>query len=73
LMSPLQSVDIATKEESKGAIERSDVVAIPAAAVIAEAVVAFVIADAVLEKFGGDSLREIRRNLDGYLEQVRTF
>jgi chorismate synthase len=73
LMSPLQSVDIATKEESKGAIERSDVVAIPAAAVIAEAVVAFVIADAVLEKFGGDSLREVQRNLDGYREQVRSF
>lgn len=73
LMSPLQSVDIATKEESKGAIERSDVMAIPAAAVIAEAVVAFVLADAFLEKFGGDSLLEIRRNFDGYLEYVRSF
>ena len=73
LMSPLHSVDIDTKNEAKAAIERSDVVAIPAAAVIAESVVAFVIADAFLEKFGGDSLAEIRRNLDGYLEHVRSF
>jgi chorismate synthase len=73
LMSPLHSVDIDTKDEAKAAIERSDVVAIPAAAVIAESVVAFVIADAFLEKFGGDSLAEIRRNLDGYLEHVRSF
>jgi chorismate synthase len=73
LMSPLHSVDIATKDEAKAAIERSDVVAIPAAAVIAEAVVAFVIADAFVEKFGGDSLAEIRRNFDGYLEHVRSF
>jgi chorismate synthase len=72
LMSPLASVDIATKEESKGAIERSDVVAVPAAAVIAETVVAWVLADAFLEKFGGDSLGEIRRNYDGYLAQVRS-
>jgi chorismate synthase len=73
LMSPLHSVDIETKDEAKAAIERSDVVAIPAAAVIAEAVVAIVVAEAFLEKFGGDSLAEIRRNLDGYLEQVRSF
>ncbi len=73
LMSPLHSVDLETKDEAKAAIERSDVVAIPAAAVIAEAVVAFVVADAFLEKFGGDSLAEIRRNLDGYLEHVRSF
>ena len=73
LMSPLHSVDIDTKDEAKAAIERSDVVAVPAAAVIAEAVVAFVVADAFLEKFGGDSLVEIRRNLDGYLEQVERF
>jgi len=72
LMKPLSSVDLLTKQETKGNIERSDVMAIPAAAVIAEAVVAFVLADAVLEKFGGDSLREIRRNRDGYLEQVRS-
>jgi chorismate synthase len=73
LMSPLASVDLDTKDEAKAAIERSDVVAIPAAAVIAESVVAFVLADAFVEKFGGDSLVEMRRNLDGYLEQVRSF
>lgn len=71
LMKPLSSVDLLTKEETKGNIERSDVMAIPAAAVIAESVVAFEIARAVLEKLGGDSLREIERNLAGYLEQVR--
>src|SRR5262249_42745199 len=73
LMSPLQSVDLETKDDARAAIERSDVVAIPAAAVIAEAVVAFVVAEAFLEKFGGDSLVEIRRNFDGYQEQVRSF
>ncbi len=73
LMSPLHSVDIETKGEAKAAIERSDVVAIPAASVIAEAVVALVIADAFVEKFGGDSLSEMRRNLDGYLAHVRSF
>ena len=73
LMSPLHSVDLETKDEAKAAIERSDVVAVPAAAVIAEAVVAWVVAEAFLEKFGGDSLVEICRNLDGYLEHVRSF
>jgi chorismate synthase len=73
LMSPLHSVDMRSKAEAKGAIERSDVCAIPAAAVIAEAVVAFVVADVFLEKFGGDSLLEIRRNYDGYLEQIKSF
>jgi len=71
LMKPLASVDLHTKEETKGNIERSDVMAIPAAAVIAEAVVAFDLARSFLEKFGGDSLREIQRNHAGYLEQVR--
>jgi len=73
LMKPLHSVDIGTKAEAKGAIERSDVCAIPAAAVIAEAVVAFVIAEAFLEKFGGDSLKEISRNYQGYLQQISQF
>ncbi len=73
LMKPLHSVDIGTKEEAKGAIERSDVCAIPAAAVIAEAVVAFVVADVFLEKFGGDSLKEVRRNYEGYLQQISQF
>jgi chorismate synthase len=73
LMQPLHSVDIKTKAEALGTIERSDVCAIPAAAVIAEAVVAFELANAFLEKFGGDSLAEIKRNYQGYLEQVRAF
>ena len=73
LMQPLRSVDIRTKAEAVGTIERSDVCAIPAAAVIAEAVVAFVVADAFVEKFGGDSLTEIRRNYLGYLEQVKAY
>jgi chorismate synthase len=73
LMSPLHSVDLRSKTESLATIERSDVCAIPAAAVIAENVVAFEIARAFLEKFGGDSLTEIRRNFDGYLEQVRSY
>ncbi len=73
LMKPLHSVDIGTKADAKGAIERSDVCAIPAAAVIAEAVVAFVVADVFLEKFGGDSLKEIRRNYEGYLQQIAQF
>ena len=73
LMQPLKSVDIRTKEEAEGTIERSDVCAIPAAAVIAESVVAFELANAFLEKFGGDSLAEITRNYQGYLEQVRNF
>ena len=72
LMKPLASVDLLTKEETRGNIERSDVMAIPAAAVIAEAVVAFELANVALEKFGGDSLREILRNRDGYIEQVRS-
>jgi chorismate synthase len=73
LMRPLRSVDIRTKEPVEATIERSDVCAIPAAAVIAESVVAFVLAQAFLEKFGGDSLTEIRRNYEGYLEQIRQF
>jgi chorismate synthase len=73
LMRPLRSVDVKTKAEAVGTIERSDVCAIPAAAVIAEAVVAFELAKAFLEKFGGDSRTEIERNYRGYLEQVRNF
>ncbi len=59
LMKPLRSVDLATMTESAAAIERSDVCAVPAAAVVAEAMVALVLANAVLEKFGGDTLAEI--------------
>jgi chorismate synthase len=73
LMQPLHSVDIKTKAAAVGAIERSDVCAIPAAAVIAEAVVAYELTNSFLEKFGGDSLIEIKRNYQSYLEQVRAF
>lgn len=73
LMRPLRSADIRTKEEAAGTIERSDVCAIPAAAVIAETAVAFEIAAAFLDKFGGDSLAEITRNYRGYLDQVRDY
>ena len=60
LMKPLRSVDLTTMAESPAAIERSDVCAVPAAAVVGEAMVAFVLADALLEKFGGDSVDELR-------------
>jgi chorismate synthase len=73
LMRPLRSADIRSKQEAPGTIERSDVCAIPAAAVIAEAVVAFELAAAFLGKFGGDSLAEVTRNYRGYLEQVRNY
>jgi chorismate synthase len=62
LMKPLRSVDLATMTESPAAIERSDVCAVPAAAVVGEAMVAIVLADAVLEKFGSDSIEELVAN-----------
>ena len=71
LYKPLRSVDMSTHQPFEAAIERSDACAVPAALVVAEAVVAVEIANAFLEKFGGDSLSEIRRNYDGYLEQIR--
>jgi chorismate synthase len=67
LMSPLKTVHLDTGAEANAQSERSDVTAVPAMGVIAEALVALVLADAMLEKFGGDSLAEMRRNLDGYL------
>jgi chorismate synthase len=73
LRRPLESVDFETRESVAAAYERSDVAVIPAAGVIGEAMVAFVLAQAMLEKFGGDSIRETRRNFDGYLNQVREF
>jgi len=73
LYKPLRSVDILTKEPFEATVERSDTCAVPAAAVVAEAVVAVEIANAFLEKFGGDSLGEIRRNYDGYLAYLRSF
>jgi chorismate synthase len=71
LRRPLESVDLATRESALAAYERSDVCVVPAAGVIGEAMVAIVLAQAFLEKFGGDSLTETRRNYDGYLEQVK--
>ncbi len=73
LRRPLESVDLNTRESVAAAYERSDVCVVPAAGVIGEAMVAFVIAQAMLEKFGGDSLRETKRNYEGYLQQVREF
>lgn len=68
LMSPLPTVDLTTGRSANAQSERSDVTAVPAMGVIAEALVALVLADAMLEKFGGDSLVELRRNVDGYVE-----
>jgi chorismate synthase len=64
----LRTVDVATGEPAQAIHQRSDVCAVPAAGVVAEAMVALVLADAALEKFGGDSLAETRRNLRGYLD-----
>ena len=61
LMKPLRSVDLTTIDEAPAAIERSDVCAVPAAAVVGEAMVCLVLADAVLERFGGDSMRQLER------------
>ncbi len=73
LRKPLRSVDIVTKGPIKAAYERSDICAVPAAAVVGEAMSALTIADAFLEKFGGDSMIETRRNYDSYMEHVKKF
>ncbi len=73
LRRPLESVDLETRESALAAYERSDVCVVPAAGVIGEAMVALVLAQAFMEKFGGDSLGETRRNYEGYLEQVKSF
>ena len=70
LMRPLGTVDVATGQAAAAVAERSDVTAVPAMGVIAEAMAAFVVAQALLEKFGGDSLRETKRNFDGYIAQI---
>jgi chorismate synthase len=67
----LRTVDVATGEAAVAHHQRSDVCAVPAAGVVAEAMVALVLADAVLEKFGGDSVQETRRNVEGYLGALR--
>ena len=73
LRRPLASVDLPTRDAALAAYERSDVAVIPAAGVIGEAMVALVLAQAMIEKFGGDSLREAKRNFDSYQTQVRDF
>jgi chorismate synthase len=69
----LRSVDIDTKEEETASFERSDITAVPAAGVIGEAMIALTLAQAMREKFGGDSLDEMRRNFDGYCEHLRAY
>jgi chorismate synthase len=73
LRRPLESVDLTNREPALAAYERSDVAVIPAAGVIGEAMVALVLASAFLEKFGGDSLGETKRNFDGYVTQTKNY
>lgn len=73
LYSPKKSVDIETKEPFDASVERSDICTVPAAGVVGEAVVAFEMANAMIEKFGGDSLEEMKRNYDSYLAYVKSF
>jgi chorismate synthase len=73
LRKPLRSVDLETKEETEAVVERSDVCAVPAAGVVGEAMMAIVLAQAFLDKFGGDSVEEIRRNYQGYLEYLKSW
>src|SRR5213596_2624481 len=71
LMAPLKTVDLASGAAAQAQSERSDVTAVPAMGVIAEAMVALVVSQAMVEKFGGDALSEMKRNVEGYLAQVR--
>ena len=73
LRRPLESVDLPSRDPALAAYERSDVAVVPAAGVVGEAMTALILAQAFLEKFGGDSLREVRRNYEGYLAQVKDF
>ncbi len=73
LRTPLRSVDVATKEAVEAGVERSDICAVPAAGIVGEAMMAIVLAQAFLEKFGGDSLPEIRRNYDAYLDSLKNW
>jgi chorismate synthase len=72
LMKPLRSADLASKKPFKASVERSDVCVVPAAGVVAEAAVAFELAAAMIEKFGGDSIDEMRRNYHGYEKNLKT-
>ncbi|MBZ0137395.1 MAG: chorismate synthase [Planctomycetes bacterium] len=73
LMNPLDTVDVSTGKAAKASTERSDTCAVPAAAIVAECAVAIVIAQALLEKTGGDSVLEQQRNLEGYLASLKPF
>ncbi len=73
LKKPLRSVDIDTKQPSEAAYERSDVTVVPAAGVIGESMLAIVLANAMREKFGGDSIEEMKRNFDGYVETISNY
>jgi chorismate synthase len=73
LTKPLRSVDVLTKEEVRAGKERTDVVAVPAASVVGESALAFVLADAFLEKLGGDFMEEIKERYRIYLEHVKSF
>ncbi len=73
LKKPLSSINIKTKKTCPASVERADTCAVPAASVIAENVLCFDIANALLEKFGGDSLEETMRNYEGYLGQMRQY
>ncbi|MEO2153509.1 MAG: chorismate synthase [Aquificota bacterium] len=73
LMSPLRSVDIETKQEALAMKERSDVTAVPAASVVAEAMLAIVLADALLEKLGGDYMEEIKERFELYMKHTKEF
>jgi len=72
LMRPLGTIDTRTAAPAAASAERSDVTAVPAMGVIAEAMAALVLANAFIEKFGGDSLAELRRNHDAYLSHLST-
>jgi chorismate synthase len=69
----LASVNIRTKKPAEATVERSDICAVPAAGVVAESVAAFEIANAMVEKFGGDSMVEAIRSYDGYIKQIKNF
>ncbi|MFH1825503.1 MAG: chorismate synthase [Candidatus Firestonebacteria bacterium] len=73
LYKPLNSIDIITKKKAKATVERSDICAVPSACVVAEAVASVEIASLFLEKFGGDSLNEVKRNYNSYVKYVKNF
>jgi chorismate synthase len=73
LRRPLESVDFETRQPVKAAYERSDVCVVPAAGVVGEAMVALTLAQAAVDKLGGDSLLEVKRNFEGYLKQLKEY